>query len=219
MEPPPVWIHPSTGVVAAPTFSGKTVWVRKLIEEQAVQPSPQVVVWFYSVVQPAYEEMLTTCPCKIVFHQGLPEGDLGIYFDKLGPGRKFIVLDDLMQSVVNDGRVTKLFTQGSHHKDLSVLYITQNIFSQGKESRNIALNAHYLILFKNPRDKMQIMHLSRQMYPRKTQILLESYEDSTRRPFGYLMICLRADVDEMYRLSTNVMSSEGPRTFYVPKHL
>ena len=28
----------------------------------------------------------------------------------------------------------------------------ENIFHQGKEMRNISLNAHYIILFKSPRD-------------------------------------------------------------------
>ena len=219
MDAPPVWIHPSTGAVAAPTFSGKTVWVRNLLESGVISPSPDLVVWFYSVAQPLYEEMLTTCPCKIIFHQGLPDGDLGVYLDKLGDGRKYIVLDDLMHSVVNDSRVTQLFTQGSHHRNLSVLYITQNVFSQGKEARNIALNCHYLVLFKNPRDKMQIVHLGNQMYPKHKQVLMEAYEDATRRPFGYLMVCLRADIDEKFRLSANVFPSEQPRIFYVPKYL
>ena len=31
--------------------------------------------------------------------------------------------------------------------------------------RNISLNIHYIILFKNPRDSQQISTLARQMYP------------------------------------------------------
>ena len=218
-EIPPVWIHPSTGVVAAPTFSGKTVFVRSLIESNVITPSPELVIWFYNVEQPLNEEMQESAPCKLVFHKGLPDGNILEFLDSFGDVRKFVVLDDMMHAVVSDARVTQLFTQGSHHRNLSVLYITQNIFSQGKEARTIALNSHYLILFKNPRDKQQILHLGRQMYPGKRQVLLESYEDATKRPFGYLMICLRADVDEQYRLSTNVLPQEEPRVYYIPKFL
>ena len=219
MDAPAVWIHPSTGVVAAPTFSGKTFWIRSLLESGVITPSPDVVVWFYGTPQSLYEEMLRTCPHKIVFHHGLPDGDLISYLDKQEGLKKFVVFDDLMQAVVKDSRVTKLFTQGSHHHNMSVLYITQNLFSQGKESRNIALNAHYLVLFKNPRDKMQINTLSRQMYPGKGRILLEAYEDATKRAYGYLMICLRADVDEQFRLTTNVLPHEAPIIYYIPKYL
>jgi hypothetical protein len=83
---PPVWVHPSTGVVAAPTFSGKTVWVKTFLQSGVVEPD--VIIWFYSVSQPLYEEMLATCPFKIVFHQGLPEGDLFEYLDTVGYRKK-----------------------------------------------------------------------------------------------------------------------------------
>ena len=50
----------------------------------------------------------------------------------------------------------KPFSRGSHHRNLSVIYIVLNLFYQEKDSRSISLNSHYLILFKNPRDKLQI---------------------------------------------------------------
>ena len=36
----------------------------------------------------------------------------------------------------------------------------QNLFQQSKSSRTIILNAHYLVLFQSPRDKMQIKVLA-----------------------------------------------------------
>jgi len=65
-------------------------------------------------------------------------------------------------------RVTQIFTKTSHHMEVSVLYLTQNIFYGEKQNRTIGLNAHYLVLFKNPRDATQVSHLARQMYPGKT---------------------------------------------------
>ena len=35
--------------------------------------------------------------------------------------------------------------------------------------RNISLNAHYIVLFKSPRDKQQISMLARQVNPGKVQ--------------------------------------------------
>ena len=63
----------------------------------------------------------------------------------------------------------------------------QNLFHQGKGSRNISLNSHYLVLFKNPRDKLQILTLAKQMYPGQTDFFLNQYEEAVKRPFGYLL--------------------------------
>ena len=64
-----------------------------------------------------------------------------------------------------NNRISDLFTKGSHPRNLSVIYIVQNIFHQGKEMRNISLNAHYIVLFKSPRDKQQVSMLARQINP------------------------------------------------------
>ena len=49
----------------------------------------------------------------------------------------------------------------------SVMYIVQNLFHRGKHHRTISLNAHYMVLFKNPRYVSQIMALAHQMYPQR----------------------------------------------------
>ena len=56
----------------------------------------------------------------------------------------------------NDNRIVNLFTKGSHHRNLSVTYIVQNLFHQGKVKRNISLNSHYLVLFKNPTNVLSV---------------------------------------------------------------
>ena len=86
--------------------------------------------------------------------------------------RNLIVFDDQMINASKDKRIVNLFTRGSHHRNLSVIYIVENLFHQGKGSRSINLNSHYLVLFKNPRDKLQILTLAKQMYPRQTDFFL-----------------------------------------------
>ena len=87
-----------------------------------------------------------------------------------------------------DKRISDLFTKGSHQRNLSIIYIVQNIFHQGKQMRNISLNAHYIVLFNSPRDKQQISMLARQVNSGKVQEFMRSYEDATSRPYGYLML-------------------------------
>ena len=43
----------------------------------------------------------------------------------------------------------------------SMILILQNLFHQGKYNRDISLNSHYFILFKNPKDVGQIKVLGR----------------------------------------------------------
>jgi len=58
-----------------------------------------------------------------------------------------IILDDLLNQVY--GReVCDLFTKGSHHRNISVLLLTQNFFHQGTHCRDISLNAKYVVLLK-----------------------------------------------------------------------
>ncbi|KFM83158.1 hypothetical protein X975_06245, partial [Stegodyphus mimosarum] len=39
--------HPFTMVVAGPTSSGKTVFVKKLVQHRSIDPFPTKIVWCY----------------------------------------------------------------------------------------------------------------------------------------------------------------------------
>ena len=101
-----------------------------------------------------------------------------------------------------------LFTKGSHHRNLSVIYIVQNLFHQGKGNRSISLNSHYLVLFKNPRDKLQILTLAKEMYPSETAWFIKEYEEAVRRPYGHLFVDLKPTTPDRCRLPTNVLPGE-----------
>ena len=108
----------------------------------------------------------------------------------------------------NDQRVSDLFTRGSHHRGLTVMYLTQNLFPPGKLSRTISLNSHYMIVFKNPRDSQGISTLGRQMYPHNTNFLLQSFQDATKKPYGYLLLDLHQLTPENMRLRTTILPGE-----------
>ena len=200
--------HPFTCIVAGCTQSGKTVWVKSLLEnaQKSISPPPQRIIWCYGQWQHSYFDMMRTMP-GIEFNQGIPEDiDNADYLDV--SQRNLIVLDDLMAQSGKYKRIADLFTKGSHHRNLSIIYIAQNIFHQGKEMRNISLNAHYIVLFKSPRDKQQISMLARQINPGKVQGFMRSYEDATNRPHGYLMLDLKPTTGDQQRLKTNVLPGE-----------
>ena len=107
-----------------------------------------------------------------------------------------------------DKRIVNFFNRGSHNRNLSVIYIVQNLFHQGKGSRSISLNSHYLVLFKNPRDKLEILTLAKQMYLGQTDFFLNQHEKAFKRPFRYLLIDLKTTTQDNCRLRTNVLPSE-----------
>ena len=62
--------------------------------------------------------------------------------------------------------------------------------------RTISMNVQYIVLFKNPRDSSQFVHLAKQLYPHKSCFVHQAYVDATKRPYGYLMLDLQSDQDE-----------------------
>ena len=39
--------HPTTIMIAGPTFSGKTTFVRRMLHENMIEPAPQRIIWIY----------------------------------------------------------------------------------------------------------------------------------------------------------------------------
>lgn len=94
---------------------------------------------------------------KVEFHQGIPADlDDDEFFDP--KHNNLLILDDLQSTSGKDKRVTDLFTEGSHHRSLSVISISQNLYANKDPTQS--RNCHYLVLFNNPVDKQSIMTLA-----------------------------------------------------------
>ena len=145
---------------------------------------------------------------RMVFHRGLPpEGALVKWFTPNDRG--ILILDDLMEESGSDKRVLDLFTKDSHHRGITALYITQDLFPPGKFAKTINRNAHYVICFKSPRDKTGIRHLLLQVYPDKWRQVLALFLKLTSRPFGYVMLDLHPASDDCFRIWSHLTTAEG----------
>ena len=80
-----------------------------------------------------------------------------------------------------------------------MLLLTQNLYHEGTNCRDISLNAKYLVLLKNVRDKKQFLYL-----------------DATRQPHGYLILHFAQYTDDTVWFRTNVFPDEGPPFVYAP---
>ena len=114
-----------------------------------------------------------------------------------------MILDDLLNDV-HSKQVCNLLTKCSHHTNISVILITQKLFHQDRYCRDISLNAKYLVLLKNVRDKNQFIFLARQVYPENSASLYKAYLDATQRPHGYLLLDLSQDTDDRLRFRTDI---------------
>ena len=84
------------------------------------------------------------------------------------------------------------------------MYLTQNLFPQGKACRDISLNTQYMVLFNNPIDRQQVANLARRIYPSTITLFMKRFEQATSHPYGYLMIDLKSDTPEKDRLHTEI---------------
>jgi hypothetical protein len=82
------------------------------------------------------------------FHEGLPT------IESFDTHNQLIILDDLMNETKDNSEILDIFTKKSHHRNISIILLTQNIFAKGSCVRTMSLNSHYLILFNNPRDRL-----------------------------------------------------------------
>lgn len=199
--------HPFTAIIAGPTGSGKTVLTRDLIRDfkytTSVDSEKIRVLWCYGQWQSAYEKEIENTVVK--YHDGLADQSV---ITQLKPD--LIVIDDLMKEVGDDPRMSALFTKTSHHMGVSVVFIVQNLFHQSKEMRTISLNAHYLVLLKNPRDKLQLLNLGKQLFPGDPKYFKDAVEDATKRPFSHVILDMTPACPEYMRIRSKIDRNGKP---------
>ena len=204
--------HPFTAIVAGPTGSGKTVLVRQILSEHetTIANTQDIsVLWLYGQWQSLYQKSVDNV--KIKYVEGLPD-----VTDIKQGNHTIVVIDDLMSELSGNKALTNLFTKGSHHLNLSVIFIVQNMFHHGKEMRTISLNTNYYLLLKNPRDRLQIEHLARQMFPGTKSFIRDAYKDATNKPYGYLIIDCKSDTPEELRVRTRILCTEHLKGLFRP---
>ena len=70
------------------------------------------------------------------------------HLQKWFPKGVLLVLDDLMVEGTEEKELLDFFTKHSHHQNITVLYLCQDMFPPGKYAKSISRNAHYVIALK-----------------------------------------------------------------------
>lgn len=202
-------------MVAGPTQCGKTQWVYNLLKKDGMFNEPiSSIIYCYGVYQNFYDTMKQEIK-NISFYNGVPSQEV---LKEMSDGKfHVIVLDDLMEHIVRDVQMQMLFTKFCHHYHFTTIFITQNIFEQGRCARSIALNTHILVLFANKRDASQIRQLGKQQCPVQPCAFIEAYEDAISVPYGYLVVDCAPSTHDILRWRTNIFSN--PILCYVRKNI
>ena len=158
---------------------------------------PERIVWFYGRYQSDLFCSLTQEIPSIELYEGLPT-NIEAMFDR--NKHNICIIDDLMQSASGNQLAKNLFTNG-RHLNLSVIFVSQNLYYTGKKCRTISLNSTYIVVFKNPRDQTQIRHLACQMFPSKPKFLQAAYEEETKDLYRYLFLDFHPNSPEFAKSS------------------
>jgi len=163
-------------IIFGQTGSGKTTFILRVIREKLVHPFPSKVYYMYGV----WQSFMNNYP-DITFIEGLD-------FDRVDTSvPTMVVVDDL---ILDDNKdVATAFIRGSHHKRMSIFYITQNLFPNCSTYRIMSNNAHFFILFHNQRNFRQIHTLARQIFiGRDLQRIFEAYKRASQVARGFIIL-------------------------------
>ena len=138
------------------------------------------------------------------------------FFDSLkNNGTKYLLIfDDSCEEICTSEAFVDIAT-AERHRGLSIIYIKHNLFHQSKLGRDVELQNTHIVLFKSPRNVMQVITLITQLG--LSSELVDWYRDATSVPFGHLVIDLSPRTDDRLRYCTNTGSI--PSKFYIPERL
>ena len=167
-------------IVFGQTGAGKTHFMLEVIRHKLVHPFPENIYYMYRVHQSFMEEHP-----EITFIEGLNFS----LMDTSKPS--MLVIDDLVLSTNQD--VAEMFILGSHHRQVSIFFLTQNLFPNCNLFRTMSANAHYFVIFQNQRNFRQVMTLARQVFVGKdVNRIVNAYKRAGETPRGFIILSFSA---------------------------
>ena len=198
-------------LLVGPSETGKSQLIYNWLKIGTFQPKFDKIYFFYQHSQALYDVMQKEIE-SLEFVRGVNSE----FIDSLkNNGTKYLLIfDDSFEEICNSKAFVDVAT-AVKHRGLSTIYIKHNLFHQSKLGRDIELQNTHIVLFKSPRDVMQVTTLSTQLSLGSE--LVDWYRDATSVPFGHLLIDLSPRTDDRSRYCTNTWSN--PSKFYIPERL
>ena len=168
--------------LVGPSESEKSKLIYSWLKNGALQPKFDKIYFSYQRSQPLYDVMQKAIE-SLEFAQGVNFE----FIDSLkNNGTKYLLIfDDSCEEICISKAFVDIATAG-RHRGLSTIYIKHNLFHQSKLGRDVELQFTHIVLFKSPRDVMQVTTPSTQLG--LSSELVDWYRDATSVPFGHLLV-------------------------------
>ena len=128
-------------IVGGGSGCGKTTLVKQMVDSSHFATPFDKIVYCY----PDYLcEVPTEFEQIVEYHPGLCDN---VYCSTL-PRNTLIIFDDMMSECGNSNDIMKLFSVIARKRNISIIFLVQNVYDNSKQFRNIRLNATGFILFK-----------------------------------------------------------------------
>ena len=200
--------HPSSWTISGCSQAGKTYYTKEIIRNisRVYNAEFKNIVIYYTEDQPCYSEIQQLdSRVQLVANQNYSP-----------PSNSLLIFDDQMNENMRDKKFSDLFTKKIHHRNISVIILTQNLFPKGQFARDVRLSTHYITIFKSPLFKSQVMHLGRQLYPEFPKFLYDAYKQATESCYGNLFLDLHPATSDELRVWSGVLPHEKNPIVYRP---
>ena len=127
-------------LVGGGSGTGKSTLVKRLVDESHFDTPFDKIVY-------CYPDYLDEPPLQFDQIVDYKPGLCDLQYFTTVPKNSLIIYDDLMNECGKSDEIMKLFSVIARKRNLSVIFLVQNMYEQGKHFRNIRLNATGLVLF------------------------------------------------------------------------
>jgi hypothetical protein len=204
------FLSPFTSVIAGQSGSGKSTLVIKLIKhyKELITPQPKSLLYCYGTYNNKIPQIQAL---GVKLHAGLPSDEVL----NSCPKPLLLILDDMMLQL-NRQTLADFFTRKSHHSNISLIFIVQNLFE--KHLKIVRDNCFYFFLLNSPAAALQVRNLGQQIFPGKLNYFLSAYKQAvTENKWGYLLIDLHPAGNPLLRLRTNLFKESEFQIVFIPE--
>jgi hypothetical protein len=189
--------HPLRAIFYAPSYSGKTTQIMKLLEDKDFIKQFKKNIFLFSPTSFSDKSYKDLIPEKNIFEDydedvinEIMEESKGLI--KSHKGKKkypiLLILDDAITDINRNGILNKVFTKGRHY-NLSILVSTQQAHLCTPTMR---LNCSHKVIFPQKLNDMELKALS-ELLPIDKKLFLEMVDDIRKsEPYSFLLVDLTA---------------------------
>jgi uridine kinase len=200
--------HPARILVFGPSFSGKTTFVKKLLQNQ----QNVFDLRFDRIIYCSGGSSASTLDKnENVEYYDYFDQTLNETLDK--QYNNCLIIDDNMHKAANDINISELFTKKSHHTNTTVIFIIQNLYPKSDYMTDIRRNATYIILMSNPSENKSIRLYSSQIDSEHPKFIADCFINATKnKPFSHLLLDMHQTQSSEVRVRSNILAEYGEKT-------